>query len=228
MRVKGNAKYTVNPKGGKFSPQELQEATRETILELRKRYRAVTVQDYEALVMENFQVGRVKAFKNKILSPNSHAIDSVGHISLVVIPKSDQDIFTSLDSVLQDNIWKFLDSRRLLATRHHIVGPEYVQLTISAELHLEAGWLLEKIESECKKQLSQFFDPLTGGEDGQGWPFGRAVYLSEIYQQLDQIEGVDYVQEVKLNGKAELISLDAHQLIKFDDKESQFTTEEVR
>jgi hypothetical protein len=221
--LNGNAKYTVNPKGGKFSPQELQEATRETILELRKRYRAVTVQDYEALVMENFQVGRVKAFKNKILSPNSHAIDSVGHISLVVIPKSDQDIFTSLDSVLQDNIWKFLDSRRLLATRHHIVGPEYVRVTISAELHLEAGWLLEKIESECKKQLSQFFDPLKGGEDREGWPFGRAVYLSEIYQQLDQVEGVDYVEKIQIKvNQAEFQSLDEqyklkdHQLVHFE------------
>ena len=41
--------------------------------------------------------------------------------------------------------------------------------------------------------MKKFFDPRTGGEDGQGWPFGRNVFVSEIYSLLDQLPGVDYV-----------------------------------
>lgn len=43
------------------------------------------------------------------------------------------------------------------------------------------------------KTLKQFFDPLTGGEDGEGWQFGRNVYVSEIFKLLDTQPGIDYV-----------------------------------
>ena len=35
-----------------------------------------------------------------------------------------------------------------------------------------------------------------GGSEGKGWPFGRALYLSEVYEQLELIDGVDYVDDV--------------------------------
>ena len=43
------------------------------------------------------------------------------------------------------------------------------------------------------RTLKQYFDPLTGGEDEAGWPFGRNVYVSEIYHLLDRLPGIDYV-----------------------------------
>jgi hypothetical protein len=41
--------------------------------------------------------------------------------------------------------------------------------------------------------LTKFFDPISGGEDGQGWPLGRDVHVSEVYRLLDGLPGVDYV-----------------------------------
>jgi hypothetical protein len=46
--------------------------------------------------------------------------------------------------------------------------------------------------------LRAFLDPLGGGEQQTGWPFGRNVFISEIYQQLDQLPGVDYVSDIAL------------------------------
>lgn len=43
--------------------------------------------------------------------------------------------------------------------------------------------------------LLRFFDPLAGGPNGDGWPFGRAVYVSEIYALLDRLSEVDYVEQ---------------------------------
>jgi len=34
---------------------------------------------------------------------------------------------------------------------------------------------------------------LTGGENGEGWLFGRSAYVSEVYQLLDTLPGIDYV-----------------------------------
>jgi hypothetical protein len=47
--------------------------------------------------------------------------------------------------------------------------------------------------AQAIRVLEQYLHPLHGGEDGQGWPFGRSVYVSEIYELLDRLPGVDYV-----------------------------------
>lgn len=47
--------------------------------------------------------------------------------------------------------------------------------------------------AQAVKILRQFLHPLSGGSDGQGWPFGRNVYVSAIYELLDTLPGVDYV-----------------------------------
>src|SRR5262249_46863965 len=41
--------------------------------------------------------------------------------------------------------------------------------------------------------LQTFLDPIVG-RDGTGWPFGRNVYVSEIYRLLDTLPGVDFVR----------------------------------
>jgi hypothetical protein len=46
--------------------------------------------------------------------------------------------------------------------------------------------------------LNQFFNPLNGGPDGTGWPFGRDVYRSEVLQVIDEVVGVDHVLKLEL------------------------------
>jgi hypothetical protein len=46
---------------------------------------------------------------------------------------------------------------------------------------------------EVISALKKFLDPLDGGDDGKGRPFGRNVYVSEIFELLDGLSWVDYV-----------------------------------
>jgi hypothetical protein len=48
------------------------------------------------------------------------------------------------------------------------------------------------------RALEGFFHPLTGGPEGEGWPFGRDVYLSDVAALIENLPGVDYVQELDL------------------------------
>ena len=48
----------------------------------------------------------------------------------------------------------------------------------------------------------RFLDPLTGGPAGQGWPFGRDVYRSEILHTIDAVPGVDHVITLALSAQA--------------------------
>ncbi|WP_219903932.1 baseplate protein J [Stenomitos frigidus] len=226
--LKGDAKFSAKQNGESVDPQALQKATQEAILTLRQRYRAVTARDYEILVMENFnvKVNRVKAFANSNLTVKpqptepvtGHKPTDTGHISLVVMPQGAQNPFVVPDQTFKDEIFKFLDDRRLLGTKHHVVYPDYVQISVSAKLHLEPGRVFDQVKTICINQLAQFFHPLSSGKDQQGWPFGRSVYISEIYQQLDQVEGVDYVQDLRINNGEESISLLPHQLVQFEQK----------
>jgi hypothetical protein len=223
--LRGNAKLQVDP-------AQLQAVTQQTILDLRQRYRAVTVADYEYLVMRDWagKVARVKAFANRDLieRPFSNDARHAGYISLVILPQvaASASPYTLPADDLKAELWEYLDQRRLIATKHRIVGPDYVKVSVTADLYLEAGTRPDQVEQAALDQLEQFFHPLTGGEDVRGWPFGRSVYLSEVYQQLDQVPGVDYVQAVRLNSDTQSIDLADHQLVEFQRADSQLTIPE--
>ncbi len=118
-----------------------------------------------------------------------------GHISLVVVPETSGD-----RSNFMKELKDYLDKRRLLTTRLHVVEPSYVKLKIGAQLYLEDGANPGEVRKNAIKEVELFFNPLNSGSywDGKGWPFGRNVYVSELYQLLDRIDGVDYVQGVTL------------------------------
>jgi hypothetical protein len=72
--------------------------------------------------------------------------------------------------------------------------------------------------------VSAHLHPLTGGADGAGWPFGRAVHASELYALLDRQPGVDYVdglrfvdppadRQVLVDGEVTGIRLASHELV---------------
>jgi hypothetical protein len=46
--------------------------------------------------------------------------------------------------------------------------------------------------------LQRFLDPLLGGPDGNGWPLGRDVYVSEILATIARVPGVQHVTSVAL------------------------------
>ncbi|NES74172.1 MAG: hypothetical protein F6K24_57795, partial [Okeania sp. SIO2D1] len=51
---------------------------------------------------------------------------------------------------------------------------------------------------KANTEINLFFHPLNSGKywQSKGWPFGRSIYISEIYKLLDDLEGVDYVESL--------------------------------
>ncbi len=52
--------------------------------------------------------------------------------------------------------------------------------------------------------LLKYLHPLTGGDDGLGWPFGGPIYYSALFQQIFSTPGVQRVESaiIKLDGTA--------------------------
>jgi hypothetical protein len=103
-----------------------------------------------------------------------------------IIPKL--DVIESVEDYLKD--------RRLLTTKLHIVEPRYVHIGVHLTLYLKSDALKQDVEARVVDALKKFLHPNKGGMEGKGWQFGRNVYVSEIYQLLDQLPGIDYVQQI--------------------------------
>jgi hypothetical protein len=106
---------------------------------------------------------------------------------------------------LREALWQWLDVRRLLAVRHHVVGPAYVPLTIEAELHLDSDAQFAQVRGAAEAALRERFDPIAGGADGQGWPLGRHIFLSEVNEVLVAVPGVAYVHKLTLSTGAQTV-----------------------
>ncbi|HKQ06542.1 MAG TPA: hypothetical protein VJ464_15520 [Blastocatellia bacterium] len=134
-----------------------------------------------------------------------------------------------------------LATRKLLTTRLNVAGPSYKRIAVkNVTLHLKPGAVEADAEKAAQEELSRFFHPLIGWRDGNGWPFGRAVYLSEIIERLAGLPGVNFVAIKKdatplqlidpATGRvtqqaADFIKLEPFELVDFQIIQSEFATE---
>lgn len=165
---------------------------RATISSLLETTRAVTPADFELLACSVPKVARAKCVSRRNLESDDPAIrmtDAPGHISVVIL--SDRSLNPSGE--LLARIRQALEPARLLTTRVHVVAPRYVSLTCRFTITPVRGVSGEALREEARNRLNLFLDPYQGWFDGKGWPWGRSVYLSELYQVLGEIRGVDSV-----------------------------------
>ncbi|MFO7632012.1 MAG: hypothetical protein R6W76_05690, partial [Caldilinea sp.] len=93
-----------------------------------------------------------------------------------------------------------LAGRHLLTSEVHVRGPSFIEVGVRAVLvrslppRQSHGALIAAVE----RAILAFFDPLTGGPDISGWPLGRAVHASEVYQVMEQTPGIDHVESLCL------------------------------
>ena len=197
--------------GGDWQPgADLEEDLRATVIGLRRRHRAVTAEDYEVLARRAVEgVARSRCVRRRDLEVASEAArtrDMPGHLSVVVVPAEQSANPVSEPGAprpsaeLLETVWKYLDGRRLLTARHHVVGPIYAPVTVAITAWARPGVPFEDppggdgepgLEQQVVAAVTRFLDPLEGGDAGTGWPFGRAVYVSELHRLLDGIEGLD-------------------------------------
>ena len=210
--------------------QRLQSEINKTLLELRQRYRAVTTVDYEQLIIEDWntlsdstlKIARVKCLSQRNLSEFDIETVAKGNISLIVVPE--QNIQENNNNKYE-KLLDFLNERKLLTTRLHIVEPLYVSVAITAEIVVEDGTKAEEVKENAKKEINLFFHPLHSGKywGGKGWPFARGIYLSELYKILDDLEGVDYIENLLINNSDSDINFADKLLVSLDIANSNIT-----
>jgi hypothetical protein len=191
-----------------LSTEEIARGLRQAVRDLRRLQRAVTTEDYERLAREATADGppaspvvRAKAFPRQNLEltvPGGRDREAPGHLSVIAVPPdgAPRGAVVTMLSRVRDH----LESSRMLAIRLHIVEPFLLWVLVTARIHLRvdvSDELRARAREDALKTLQEFGSPMVGGgPQGEGWPFGRALYTSEVYERLEQLDGVDYVDDV--------------------------------
>ncbi|MFI6978902.1 putative baseplate assembly protein [Embleya sp. NPDC050154] len=190
---------------------------------LRVQERAVTARDYEIIACQAApSVRRVRCLPAVPGEP--------GAVRVLIVPdavaeEGDRLRFEQLipsEHVLS-TITERLDERRLVGTRLIVEPPAYQGVTVVARLIAARPGDVDRVREAALAALFHRLDPLHGGPDGDGWPFGRPVQYGEVFAVLQQVDGAELVEEVRLfpadpitgrrGGAAERIEVAANALV---------------
>jgi predicted phage baseplate assembly protein len=93
-----------------------------------------------------------------------------------------------------------LDECRVVGTRVLVEPPAYRGITIVARLRARPRVNPTRLQDEAMRAIYGYFNPITGGPEGTGWPFGRPVQVGEVYAVLQGLRGTELVEDVRLFG----------------------------
>lgn len=227
----GLAVTPIGPAAGGRDAESVPEALVRLRRDLETPYRAVSAADYRyvAEYTPGLRFGRAKALvrdggngddgddrvNRDGETPTEHRT-----VSVVVVPFSTRRKPEPSEGFL-NAVRRHLLKHRLLTDRVTVERPTYVGIRIAAEIGVAPGYRVAGRVAETKKALDAFLSPLSvaGSEsdaidDAEGWPFGRPLYVSEVYAVLEGVEGVEDVFDVSITARdAERIDDDGNVLI---------------
>jgi predicted phage baseplate assembly protein len=190
---------------------------------LRTLGRAVTKEDYEFLAREAApEIARVHA-----VAAGEGA--DAGSIRVLVVPSAAagagrlrfEQLIPAGDTLAK--ISRRLDECRVIGTRVVVEPPRYNGLTIVARIRAQSKVSPARLQEAVLDALYGYFHPISGGNQGSGWPFGRPVNLGEVYAVVQGVKGVELLQDLRLFGAdpisgqrgqaVQVLPLDAHSLV---------------
>ncbi|HEY3164375.1 MAG TPA: putative baseplate assembly protein [Candidatus Limnocylindrales bacterium] len=167
---------------------------------LRTRGRAVTTEDYENLARSAApEVARVRAVSA------ANGADA-GSVRVLVVPTATPtdgrlrfEQLVPPEATLQ-RITDRLEETRVIGTRLVVEPPVYRGVTVVARLRARPRSNPARLQESALDALYAFLDPIRGGPDRAGWPFGRPVTNGELNSVLQQLRGTELVEDLRIFG----------------------------
>ena len=157
---------------------------KETVNRVRDRYRAITCGDFVELALEvdKKTIARAHCLPRRNLNsenPLGETVDTPGHVSIIIVPYK-EDGENSLPQPSQELISQvkaYLEKRRLIGTKIHVVGPRYLTISVRLTIHLNREAKVTNTREDINNALEKFFQssPNSDNPKEPAWPFGRDV-----------------------------------------------------
>ena len=165
---------------------------------LRTLERAVTSEDFEYLA-KKAAPGRVaRAFALPV------AADTSSRVNVFIIPHvgNPNGLINRNELTLQEDVQqmvlRYLDERRLLTTNLDILEPQYYWIRTEIRVRASKHYKPENVRQAIAERLTTYINPIVGGPNGNGWPFGRDLVQSDVIAALQDIPGIDFIRSIEL------------------------------
>ncbi len=191
--IDDNAIEQVMPSYGGRDEETLDEAKQRAPAAIRARCRAVTADDFEYFARQAANVARARALP--LHHPEFPGVQVPGVITVVVVPDSEAPNPMPSEGTLR-TVCAYLDQRRLLTSELYVVPPRYQRVRVTVEVTAQGSADLAAVHGAVERALLDYFHPLSGGEDGHGWPFGGPILYSRVVQRVLAVPGVDSIRRL--------------------------------
>lgn len=191
---------------------------------LRHKGRAITIWDYEHLILEAFpHIHKVKCLNHTKCEEAEYNEVLPGHVSIITIPdlRERNDInplrpYTNQSTVKA--IEAFLKKRISCHVQLHVVNPVFEEIQMKFKLKLAKGFDDFTIYSkQLQEEITAFLSPWAYGKDDIN--FGGKMYKSVMINFIEERSYVDYITDVEMFHITE-----KNQLIKTDQDEITAST----
>lgn len=179
--------YNPQPTTGGFDSEPDNETLDRGRKIIRHLWRAVTVDDYEEIARSIPGVYKAKA------------IDTQGEVRLYVLSQDS----SPANSELLNEVLRFIREKQVQGISVSAFPAVLKPVAITANVRLKSGYTLETVRKLAEAHLKTVINP-------KEWLWGRKVSISEILAALEEVQGIDYVEELIL--PAENIRLEPYEL----------------
>jgi hypothetical protein len=160
-------------------PETIAEARLRAADELGRVHRAVTAADYADLAASTPGVAVARAYVGVGEHPGYPCDTVPGAVTVRVLPAAG----TQPDPGLLDAVRAHLERARLVGTELFVCRPRYRRTRLRVDLTGRAG------AETLRAALRRYLDPLVGGDDGDGWPFGGPLRPSALLRVAQDAAG---------------------------------------
>jgi predicted phage baseplate assembly protein len=171
------------------------EAARERIAALLKqRDRAIIQKDYEELALTTPGVAIARAHAAVGFHPDHPCAAVHGAVTVFIVPEAPRE---QMDEEVIENAFVAtpipdpgalaavrarMERARLLTSEVFVLSPRYRPVGLAVTVEADVADPLT-LRERIKARLRTFLDPLSGGDRGQGWPFGEPLRPSALLRE---------------------------------------------
>jgi len=181
----------LGPATGGTDMESISDALDRFKRDLKVPYRGVTLDDYSYVAAHTpgLRFGRANATAE---TTKTETGAERREIHVVVVPYSNQDRPEPSDGFVQA-VENHLDRCRLMTDTVRVQKPKYVTCRVQLTVVGLPGYSDAAVKQEIRTKLDEYFHPISG-YGGDGWPFGRPLYASEIEDVVDALSAVKSVK----------------------------------
>lgn len=192
-------KQPYNSFGG--SPEETDEQFYRRVSErLRHKNRAITLWDYEHLILQEFQdLFRVKCLNHT--SPSSFT--APGNVTLIVVPDTvNRNVFNPFQPRVSTGYLNRVKAYVSELNTHHanvyVENPSYEELKVTLKVKFNEGLDETIYIDQLNDDIIRFLSPWAFDETKQV-DFGKTLHISVLINYLEKLNYIDYLQDVSMS-----------------------------